>query len=291
MNFKPSLLFFLLFLSALTLDAKSILYKITSPSSTVYLLGSIHLAKPELYPLKQPIEDAYSKSDILVVELDPQSPHTMKVIQQSMFREGLYPPGKTLKSELSLKTYILLKKYLLNIGLSLDIMQPMRPWSVMLQLSVMEMMRLGYSPQLGIDQHFLNKAKQDKKKVLELETAEEQMALLSRDDKEFQDLLLRYTLEEMHQMEPLLNKMFSSWKAGDAKTLATVVDSSLVADKRLEGIYEALITKRNYTMTKKIQSYLKRDKTYFVIVGAGHVVGREGIVDLLEQRGYKVEQK
>ncbi len=291
MSLKPFSLFFLLLLWGLTLNAKSILYKVTSPTGTVYLLGSIHLAKPELYPLKKPIEDGYAKSDVLVVELDPQSPHTMQVIQQSMFKEGLYPPGKTLKSELTPKTYILLKKYLLNIGLSLDIMQPMRPWSVMLQLSVMEMMRLGYSPQLGIDQHFLNKARHDKKRVLELETAEEQMALLSKDDKEFQDLLLRYTLEEMHQMEPLLNKMFSSWKAGDAKTLASVVDSSLVADKRLEGIYDALITKRNYKMAKKIQSYLKTDKTYFVIVGAGHVVAREGIVDLLEHRGYKIEQK
>ena len=290
---RLTLLFKLLFLLLLTLslDAKSILYKAESSTATVYILGSIHLAKPELYPLKKPIEEAYKKSDILVVELDPQSPHTMQVIQQSMFKEGLYPPGKTLKSELTPRTYILLKKYLLKIGLSLEIMQPMRPWSVMLQLSVMEMMRLGYSPELGIDLHFLNKAKRDKKKVLELETAEEQMALLSKDDKVFQDLLLRYTLEEMHQMEPLLNKMFSSWKAGDAKTLAEVVDSSLVADKRLEGIYEALITKRNYKMAKKVQHYLKTNKNYFVIVGSGHVVGREGIVDLLRQRGYKVEQR
>jgi len=290
MYFKPSLLLFLFFISTLTLDAKSILYKVTSPTSTVYLLGSIHLAKPELYPLKQPIEDAYTKSDILVVELDPQSKHSIQVIQQTMFKEGLYPAGKTLKSELDPKTYILLKKYLLKIGLSLKIMEPMRPWSVMLQLSVMEMMRLGYSPQLGIDKHFLDKAKRDKKQVLEIETAEEQMALLSKDDKEFQDLLLRYTLEEMHQMEPLLNKMFSSWKAGDAKKLEVVVDSSLVADKRLEGIYEALITKRNYKMAQKVQEYLKTDKKYFVIVGAGHVVGSEGIVNILKERGYTVIQ-
>ena len=290
MYFKPSLVLFLFFLSTLTLDAKSILYKVTSPTSTVYLLGSIHLAKPELYPLKQPIEDAYTKSDILVVELDPQSQHSIQVIQQTMFKEGLYSGGKTLRSELDPKTYILLKKYLLKVGLSLKIMEPMRPWSVMLQLSVMEMMRLGYSPQLGIDKHFLDKAKRDKKQVLEIETAEEQMALLSKDDKEFQDLLLRYTLEEMHQMEPLLNKMFSSWKAGDAKELAVVVDSSLVADKRLEGIYDALITKRNYKMARKVQSYLKTDKSYFVIVGVGHVVGTEGIVRILKNRGHKVIQ-
>jgi hypothetical protein len=284
-------LFLLVVLLTSVMDAKSILYKVSSPTSTVYILGSIHLAKPELYPLKKPIEEAYGKSDVLVVELDPNSQHSMQVIQSSMMTLGMYKPGKSLKSELTPKTYRLLSDYLKKTGLSLDIMQPMRPWTVMLQLSVMEMMRLGYDPNLGIDQHFLQKAKGEGKPVLEIESAEEQMALLSKEDKTFQDLLLRYTIEEMHEMEPLLNEMFRSWKTGDAKGLAKVVDSSLVVDPRLKEIYEELITKRNYKMTKKIASYLKTAKTYFVVVGAGHVVGDEGIVDLLKRRGFKVTQQ
>jgi len=264
---------------------------VTSSTTTVYVLGSIHLAKPELYPLKQPIEDAYKKSDILVVELDPSSKASLAVIQKSMQTQGLYTGGKSLKSELDHKTYIMLKKYLLKVGLSLDMMEPMRPWTVVVQLSMMEMMRLGYDPQLGIDRHFLQMAKRDHKKILELETAQEQMALLSKDDKQFQDLLLRYSLEEMDEMRPLLDTMFESWKRGDAETLAGVVSSSLVADARLDGIFDAMITKRNYAMSKKIEGYLKEDKTYFVVVGAGHVVGEEGIVTLLLKRGYHVIQK
>jgi len=287
--FKATLLLTLLLFSPI-LNAKSILYKVTSPTSTVYVLGSIHLAKPELYPLKKPIEVAYNNSDILVVELDPNSQHSMQVIQNSMMTLGMYGPGKSLKSELTPQTYKLLSDYLKTTGLSLDIMQPMRPWTVMLQISMMEMIRLGYDPSLGIDQHFLQKASRDGKTVLEIESAEEQMALLSKDDKQFQDLLLRYTIEEMHEMEPLLNKMFKSWKEGDAKGLASVVNSSLVVDPRLIEIYEVLITKRNYTMTKKIQSYLKTMKNYFVVVGAGHVVGDEGIVNILKKRGFRVTQ-
>jgi len=282
------LLFLVLF--TLSLNAKSILYKAESQTATVYILGSIHLAKPELYPLKEPIEKSYKESDVLVVELDPGSSHSMQVIQNSMMTLGMYPPGKSLKTELSAQTYKNLQQYLKKVGLSLEIMQPMRPWTVMLQLSVMEMVRLGYDPNLGIDQHFLTKAKREGKAVLELESAESQMALLSKDDKAFQDLLLRYTLEEMHEMEPLLNKMFKSWKEGDAKTLSTVVDSSLVVDPRLTGIYEELITKRNYKMTEKILGYLKTKKRYFVVVGAGHVVGNEGIVALLQKHGFKVTQ-
>jgi len=283
------LLFLLLF--TLTLDAKSILYKISSNNNTVYILGSIHLAKPELYPLDKAIEEAYLKSDIVVVELDPSSKKSMQVIQSTMMTQGIYPAGKTLKTELTPKTYAILADYLIKVGLSLQIMVPMRPWAVMMQLSVMEMMRLGYSPELGIDKYFLDKAKRDKKRILEIESAEEQMALLSREDKTFQDQLLRYTLESMYETEPLLEKMFKSWKEGDAEVLATVVESSLVVDTRLTQIYNELITKRNYKMTQTIQGYLKTGNNYFVVVGAGHVVGKEGIVSLLQERGFNVVQK
>ena len=94
----------------------------------------------------------------------------------------------------------------------------------------------------------------------------------------------------MHEMEPLLEKMFKSWKEGDAKTLASVVDSSLVVDPRLTKVYDQLITKRNYKMTEKMLRYFKSKKRYFVVVGAGHVVGNEGIVALLQKHGYKVTQ-
>jgi len=287
-----SLITFIFFITPLfsSLNAKSILYKVASPTSTVYILGSIHLAKPELYPLKKPIEIAYKASDVLVVELDVTSQHSIEVIQTSMMTLGMYAQGKSLKSELTPQTYKLLKKYLKKVGLSLDIMQPMRPWTVMLQLSSMEMMRLGYDARLGIDLHFLTQAKQNHKTILELESAEEQMSFLSKNDKNFQDLLLRYTLEEMHEMEPLLAKMFKSWKMGDAQSLAKLVDTSLGADPRLDEMYELLITKRNYAMTKRVQGYLKTNKNYFVVVGAGHVVGDEGIVSILKKRGYIVTQ-
>lgn len=284
------MLLFVLFFSTL-LGAKSILYKVESGSSTVYLLGSIHLAKPSLYPLDRAIEEAFDKSGVLVVELDPDSPKSVEVISRAMVHQGMYPAGQSLKSELTPQTYKALSAYVSQAGLSLQIMEPMRPWTVMLQLSVMEMMRLGYRPELGIDRHFLVKAKQAKKPVLEIESAQEQMDLLSRDDREFQDLLLRYTLESMHEMEPLLDKMFTSWKSGDAAALATVVNSPLVVDPRLTAIYDTLITKRNVKMTARIRSYLKTGKVYFVVVGAGHVIGEAGIVARLRRDGYKVTQK
>jgi len=289
MKLKSYFLALLVFL-ALNLEASSLLYKVISPSSTVYILGSIHLAKPELYPLPKAITSAYEESETLVLELDPSSAESMATIQKTMMISGIYPPGKSLSTQLKPRTYKELKTYMSKINMDLGAMEQMRPWVVMLQLSIMEMMRLGYSPELGIDQHFLNMAKADHKPVIELETAAQQMALLSKDDKNFQDNLLYYTLKDMHELEPMLDEMFISWKNGDAEAFDKMMSKSIKDDPSLIEIYDEIITKRNFSMTKRIKGFLKSTKTYFVVVGSGHVVGDEGIVSLLRKSGYTVIQ-
>jgi len=279
---------FLLF--SLHLEAKSLLYKVSSRTSTVYVLGSIHLAKPELYPLDKEITKAYKRSDVLVLELDPTSTESAVTIQNTMMRSGIYPAGQSLQSELSPKTYQTLKAYMKKLNMPMQNIQQMKPWVVMLQLSVMEMVRLGYSPELGIDQHFLLMAKQEAKPVLELETAEQQMALLAKEDQGFQDRLLFYTLESMHEMEPMLNKMFKNWKNGNAEAFDKIMSKPLEEDPSLGDIYDNLITKRNYKMTNKIERFLQTNKNYFVVVGSGHVIGKEGIVALLKKKGHRVTQ-
>ncbi|PHR55841.1 MAG: hypothetical protein COA44_09375 [Arcobacter sp.] len=290
MHIKFGYFFSLFLILVFSLEAKSLLYKVSSKTSTVYVLGSIHLAKAEIYPLDKAIEEAYTSSDILVLELDPTSPESAQTIQSTMVSLGMYSQGKTLKTELSRKTYMSLKKYAANTGLPLEQMEGMRPWIVMLQLSVVEMMRLGYSPELGIDQHFLKMAKRDKKPILELETAQEQMALLAKDDKDFQDKLLFYTLKDMKELEPMLDEMFRSWKEGDESSFDNMMSKSIDDDPSLIGIYDDLITKRNYTMTERVEGFLKTKKNYFVVVGSGHVVGKEGIASLLRKNGHKVTQ-
>ncbi len=286
-----SYIFSLLILFTFTLEAKSLLYEVNSKSARVYILGSIHLAKPELYPLNKEISLAYKHSDALVVEVNPSSTESTQTMQSAMLNLGLYKEGKTLETQLSTKTYKSLEAYTTKVGIPLEKMQMMRPWVVMIQLTVTEMMRLGYLPELGIDQHFLNLAVQDKKEVIELETAQEQMALLSKEDKKFQDKLLFYTLESMQDLEPMLDDMYRGWKKGDEKAFEKIMMTPLEEDPSLKEMYDELITNRNYAMTKKVEGFLKTDKNYFVVVGSGHVIGEEGIVALLRKKGYQVSQR
>lgn len=274
-----------------SLYAKSLLYKVQTNTATVYVLGSIHLAKPSLYPLSKEIQSAFSQSDTLVLELDPTSPASLQSIQQAMLNKGRYPAGKSLQNQLSAKTYKALHTYVDKAGLDIRQFSPLRPWVVTMQLSMMEMTRLGYSPELGIDQHFLQHAKRLGKPIIELESADAQMALLSVDDKAFQDDLLYYTLISMDEMEPLLSKMFSDWKSGNAAGFDEIMTKPLEGNHQLDTIYTRIITERNYAMTKRIESFLRSEGTYFVVVGAGHVVGNEGIVTLLRSKGHTVTQE
>ena len=273
------------------LNAQSILYKVSSNSNNVYILGSIHLAKPELYPLDKAIEKAYNESNFLVVEINAHTPESETKMQIAMLNLGIFHNSKSLKTELTPKTYKQLQLYTTKAGVPIQMLEQMRPWVVMLQLSIVEMLRLGYSPELGIDKHFIDRAYQDNKSILSLETIEEQMSLLSKDDKAYQDKLLRYTIESMNEIEPMLDSLFISWKKGDAKGIEKMFLQTMQEDKNLDEIYDELITKRNNKMTKKILNYLKEDKNYFVVVGAGHVVGQGGIIDLLKKHGYEVSQE
>ncbi len=67
--------------------------------------------------------------------------------------------------------------------------------------------------------------------------------------------------------------------------------SPVEEDPSLKDMYDELITNRNYAMTEKIEGFLKTDKNYFVVVGAGHVIGEEGIVALLRKKAYRVSQR
>ena len=141
---KSRYLFSLLLVFTLGLEGRSLLYKVSSKQSTVYILGSIHLAKAELYPLDKAIIKAYEKSDVLVVEVDPSSEMSVSMMLKVMSDSGIYPPGMSLQTQLSENTYTSLLSYAKKRGLSIDGMLNMKPWVVMLQLTVTEMMHLGY---------------------------------------------------------------------------------------------------------------------------------------------------
>lgn len=153
----------------------------------------------------------------------------------------------------------------------------------------LETVKLGLDPKLGIDMHFLSKA-EGKKRILELESLDYQISVLSGLSDKDQELFLLYTLKDLNILEQELDKMIQAWISGDTKAMESLMTRSVSEDKRLSSIYEKLVSERNKKMASKIGDFLKAKETYFIIVGAGHLVGSQGIIELLKRDGYRVEQ-
>ena len=268
---------------------KCFLWKVKSDTTTAYLMGSMHLAKQEIYPLNTTIEKAFEQSDILVVEINMTPEATAK--GERLAREkGVYNEGQTLESELSPDTLTKLKDYLAKNGASLAAMNMIRPWFLVQVLANGELMRLGYDRKLGVDEHFRKKAT-GKKPIKELETIEEQLGVLSSASAELQELLLINTLDDMSETETLMKRLVEAWEKGDPDKLDKTMQKTLSENPKLKPFYKKVFDDRNVKMTGKIEEYLKTDKTHFVVVGCGHLAGKSSIVSLLKQKNkYTIEQ-
>ncbi len=273
--------------NSLSQPKKSFLWKVQSKTNTVYVLGSIHYLKKEVYPLDEKIEKAFDQSNVLGVEANLDN--TSKMDVQKLVESAFYSGDETLEKRVAPEAYELVKKQLTELGASLEAANKYRPWFLALSLASLEVLKLGFDPNYGIDRYFLSKAT-EKKKIVELESLEYQIKLLSTLSEKEQELFLLYTLKDINVLEQELDKLVKAWSVGDDKGIESIMTKSLKEDKRLTPVYEKLVIERNKKMASKIEDYLKEKETYFVIVGAGHLVGSQGIIELLKSKGFVVEQ-
>ena len=273
--------------SALSYDQKNFLWKVQSSRSTVYLLGSIHFLKEDVYPLNQTIENAYESSDKLVVEanINELGKLDLKLLTDSAF----YKNDDDIEKHVSPETYRLIKKESKTLGMPIELFRMQKPWFLALSFQAMELARLGYEPQHGVDYHFLEKA-QGKKRILELESLDEQLSLLSGFSDKEQEQFLLYTLKTLSSTGGQVESLVRAWTSGDAQAMESILSDVVVEDASAAPIFQKLFDDRNVKMTSRIEEYLNSNGSYFVIIGAGHLVGKRGIVELIKSKGYVIEQ-
>ena len=255
-------------------------------SSIVHFLGSVHVARAELYPLDPRIESAFAASDVLVLELEMNQATQMQAAQR-MLELGTLPPGVKLQNVVKPETWQLLQQAEQRRGLNLFGLRGFQPWFVALALTTQALEKEGYSADQGIDEHF-RQAAEGHQRIEALETVEEQMSLFTGLDKDAGELLLRQTLDEIDHYGEELDASFVLWKTGNAARL----DELLLGPLRsgYPSLFETLFAERNQRMLDRLTKLAEKPGRYFVVVGAGHLVGARGIVDLLHQRGIDAEQ-
>jgi uncharacterized protein YbaP (TraB family) len=251
------------------------MWKVTSGDATVWLLGSIHTAKAELYPLPEEIETAYQKADSLVVEVNINDLDPMAMVARAM-----YTDGTLLKDHLKEKTWTELELVLKEYNVPEMAYATAKPWFAGLMLMQFALQQKGYDPNMGVDKHFLDLAK-DKKGILELESLEFQLNMLENMSKD-PDSFIEYSLKDLDILFEQVEKMFKAWDKGDIDLMTKLIVDARKDDPEHEDLYKILLDDRNITMTNKIKEYLKTDKTYFLVVGAGHLIGEKGILNLLK---------
>ncbi len=267
---------------------KSFLWKIQSKEGIAYLFGSIHVAKSEFYPLAPKIEQSFDKARVLAVEADPDKGADQD-LQQRMLLTALYAGEDTLRQHLSKETYELAAREMRLLGLPMEKFSRVKPWFLALTIGILELQRLGYNPEYGMDRYFAGKAR-GKKKIVELESFDYQLNLLNDFSDREQKLFLLYTILDIKSVEKDIDQLMHSWRTGDAKTMESIVMRSLNQSPELLPLFEKLFYRRNREMTGKIEQYLRSRDTCFIVVGAAHLVGRQGIIELLKGKGYEVEQ-
>ena len=283
------LAFVLLAAVALGARAEAYLWEVSSLSNRVYLYGTVHAGKKEWYPLPRAVEDALVDSKVLVVEADI----TDQARLEKSARAGVYQPPDSLRKHVSEADYARFLKLLPRYGVPEAQAAMLKPFMAVSLLVFQEWARAGYHPGMGVDIYLLQKAKGELKPIVEIEGMDVQAALIdSLTDAEnraiFQGTLT--ALESGLSVEQIQG-MVAAWEAGDPARMLEVArkyNASVAGAKEFE---EKFVWARHEPMAKKIEGYLNESRDrHFVAVGALHLAGPRGLVEMLRKKGYVVKQ-
>ncbi len=266
---------------------KGLFWKAVSGGNTLYLLGSIHVGSNDMYPLPQEIEDAFAASTTLIVEFDSEKLDPQKM-QAMMMSKGMYAGDDSLWDHVTPETRKQVEQFCAKYELPTAGFARLKPWAVAITAATIPMIKAGLDPNLGIDKHFLDKVdrRSQKKTIVEIESAEWQFNLLSGFSEELQGKLLASALDQASSSVMEIQKIEELWMSGDAVGLAAALNEGLKPPE----IRQALLEDRNPHMADVAEQYLKGKEPAFLVVGAAHLIGKDGVVSLLEKRGYRVQR-
>jgi len=260
------------------------LWELTHEGRTLYLLGSVHLLRPEVYPLDPAIYEAFDAAEVVAFELDFDE---MMAAAPLMIQLGTYQDGRTLRDVLPPDLYAELHEQMTEVGMPMQAVDPMKPWMAALTLSSLVLQRGGYEAAAGIDMHFHERAKETGMAIVGLETVEEQLQVFDGLDEEPQIEMLRSTLDQLDDTVRELDRATALWQRGDAEGLAEMFIEQMGDQPE---VLERLLYERNRNWIPGIEALLQRPETVIVIVGMGHLVGEGSVIELLQERGYEVRQ-
>ena len=289
MRVRPALILFglLLCVTVRADGALHSLWELHGKHNTVYLLGSIHVLRPNDYPLAPVVLDAYTHAGSLLMEVNLEEIDSEQV-QAEMLASATLPEGKTLPDVLGKQRYERAAALAHEIGVELANFDGFAPWFVAEAISELQLTQLGFQPENGVEMYFMERARSDGKSVDGLETVHDQISVFQNMSLDTQAEYLLSSLEQAHDLPKDVNSMVRAWQHGDTGWFESELQSDLGHDPDL---YQSVLLARNRKWVPKIEALLNSDKNYLVIVGTGHLAGRGSVVDLLKKDGIVATQR
>ncbi|MAD46776.1 MAG: TraB/GumN family protein [Oceanospirillaceae bacterium] len=267
-----------------SVQADGAVWKVSKGSDYFYLGGSAHLLPQSDFPLPKPYETAFADTDVLVLETElPKTP----AAQQAFIDSMKYADGRTLRTVLSADMYQQLEAYLAENGVALADMKRFTPGFILMLATQIESQKAGING-AGVDAYFQQRAEQGHKPIWFLEALEYQARVLAELGEDDENAFIEGLLEEAPQAKELLTDTIAAWRSGDLDKIETVVLQPMIEDD--PDSYQALFVQRNHNWLRKLVGYFRNAQREFVLVGAGHLVGDEGLIELLEQQGYRLQR-
>ena len=275
---------FLLSLSQAKADTS--VWSVRSGDNVIYLGGTVHLLRPADYPLPGEFEEAYKASSELYFETDIASMNDLSV-QAQMLQQLTYGDDESLSSILSDEAYAALSAYTATAGLPIAMLNKFKPGFLISTLQILVFQSMGFTPQ-GVDAFFHTQAVGDGKAEGQLETVQEQIGSIAAMGEGNESEFILLSLKDLAETGDVMEDMIGAWRSGDAEGLSEL----FVEEMKVEApaLYDTLLLQRNLKWVPQIDSMLQDADTEFVLVGAAHLVGENGLLDLLSQKGYEINQ-
>jgi hypothetical protein len=268
-----------------TVQAHPALWRVHGDHKDVYLLGSIHVLPPNVNWQTPEIKRAIKRADAFVFEI-PLGIDTLNRVTALVGERGTLPPGQSLRKMLPPDRQADLDKVLASVQLPVTAVDNKRPWLVSFMLDAIVLKRHMQQFTLGADSVVSEQATKSGKPIRYLETVDQQLALLAPSDPAVELQSFEAELRSFETADSDVAAMIDAWEKGDTAAL------NAVTAKEFEGHPEAraaFFTDRNRAWVKQIEAMLHERKTFFITVGAGHLIGKDSVPALLRADGYRVD--
>jgi uncharacterized protein len=279
-------LFVLGLFGGLTAHAESPVWAIKGEKNTVYVGGSIHLLKSGDSQLPSGFDKAYHDAEALVMEVDLDDLDPVEA-QGWMMQNATLPEGKTLRDAIGEQRLRRVATESARLGVPIEGLSQFEPWMVALTLVQLEYMKLGFDPEQGVEKQMQRRAAEDGKEISGLETLPEQLGLLDGLSDEDQAKFLELTVNELENVERETDVLLAAWRSGNVGKLDALLTEEYDA---FPDLYKRLVTDRNRRWMPELEGMLEADQDYFLVVGALHLVGKDGLIEMAKARGLKPRQ-